>query len=160
MTGLTDNIHLLAPEFALAGLALVVFAIDLVLPAGRKALTPWLTAAGLLGIIALAIAMLWDRQELLYGGLLGVDAFSLFFKVFFLGLGVFIVLISWEYVDRYLENPGEYYGLLVLSILGMNIMVQARELLTAYIALELLSFVLYVLTSHARRDPRSNDGWP
>ena len=157
MTGLTDNIHLLAPEFALAGLALVVFAIDLVLPAGRKALTPWLTAAGLLGVIALAIAMLWDRQELLYGGLLGVDAFSLFFKVFFLGLGVFIVLISWEYVDRYLENPGEYYGLLVLSILGMNIMVQARELLTAYIALELLSFVLYVLTSHARRDPRSNE---
>ena len=157
MTGLTDNIYLLAPEFALAGLALLIFAIDLVLPAGRKAITPWFTAAGLLGIIALSIAMLWDRQELLYGGLLGVDAFSLFFKVFFLGLGVFIVLISWEYVDRYLDNPGEYYGLLALSILGMNIMVQARELLTAYIALELLSFVLYVLTSHARRDPRSNE---
>ena len=157
MTGLTENIHLLAPEFALAGLALAVFAIDLVLPAGRKALTPWFTAAGLLGVIALSIAMLWDRHELLYGGLLGVDAFSLFFKVFFLALGVFIVVMSWEYVDRYLDNPGEFYGLLALSILGMNIMVQARELLTAYIALELLSFALYVLTSHAPRDPRSNE---
>ena len=87
MTGLTDNIHLLAPEFALAGLALVVFAIDLVLPAGRKAVTPWLTAAGLLGVIALAIAMLWDRQELLYGGLLGVDCLLPVFQGVFPGTG-------------------------------------------------------------------------
>lgn len=157
MPGLTENIHLLAPEFALAGLALLVFAVDLVLPEGRKGLIPWLAIGGLLGVIALSIEMLWGRQELLYDGLLGVDAFSLFFKVFFLGLGVFIIFASMEYVDRFLENQGEFYGLLVISLLGMNVMVQARELLTAYIALELLSFSLYVLAAYARSEPKSNE---
>ena len=36
MPGLTANLHLLTPEFALAGLALAVFAADLVVPEGRK----------------------------------------------------------------------------------------------------------------------------
>ena len=40
----------------------------------------------------------------------------------------------------------------------MNVMAQSRELLTAYISLELLSFSLYVLASHARASPRSNEG--
>ena len=55
-----------------------------------------------------------------------------------------------DYVKQFLENPGEFYGLLLFSILGMNVMAQSRELLTAYISLELLSFSLYVMASHAR----------
>ena len=157
MPGLTDNIHLLTPEFALAGLALLVFAVDLALPDDRKGLVPWLSIAGLLGVMAVSLQMLWGRQESLYDGLLGVDAFSLFFKCFFLGLGVLIIFASMEYVDRFLENPGEFYGLLIISILGMSVMVQARELLTAYIALELLSFSLYVLAAYARSEPKSNE---
>ncbi len=157
MNGLTENIGLLTPEFALAGLAFAVFAVDLLLPEGKKQLIPWLSVAGLAGIIALSIAMLWGRQETLYGGLLAVDAFSLFFKVFFLGLGIFIIFCSMEFVERRLENQGEFYGILLLSILGMNIMAQSRELLTAYIALELLSFCLYVLAAYARNEPKSNE---
>ena len=157
MAGLTENIGLLSPEFALTGLALAILAIDLFLPDDKKKLTPWLSAAGLAGIIALSIVMLWGRQETLYGGLLAVDAFSLFFKVFFLGLGLFIIFTSLEFVDQRLENPGEFYALLLLSILGMNVMAQARELLTAYIALELLSFCLYVMAAYARREPKSNE---
>ena len=157
MPELTQNIGLLSPEFALAGLALAILAIDLFLPDDKKKLTPWLSAAGLAGIIALSLSMLWGRQETLYGGLLAVDACSLFFKVFFLGLGILIIFSSMEFVDRRLENPGEFYGLLLLSILGMNVMVQARELLTAWIALELLSFCLYVMASYAKGEPKSNE---
>lgn len=141
----------------MAGLAMGVLAVDLVLPDGKKKLIPWLSAAGLAGIIALSINMLWGRQETLYDGLLAVDAFSLFFKVFFLGLGILIIFSSLEFVNQRLENPGEFYGLLLFSILGMNLMAQARELLTAYIALELLSFCLYVLATYARSEPKSNE---
>ena len=51
MPELTQNIGLLSPEFALAGLALAILAIDLFLPDDKKKLTPWLSAAGLAGII-------------------------------------------------------------------------------------------------------------
>ncbi|MCH7621853.1 MAG: NADH-quinone oxidoreductase subunit N [Chloroflexi bacterium] len=154
---LTENIHLLTPEFALAGLALLVFVVDLLLPEHRKNVLPWLSILGLIGVIALSLKMLWGQTESLYGGLLAVDAYSLFFKVFFLGLGIFIILISFNFVKQFLEHTGEFYGLLLFSILGMNLMAQSRELLTAYISLELLSFSLYVMVAYALRNPKSNE---
>src|SRR5918996_3613577 len=157
MTALTENLYLLTPEFALAGLAFLVFAVDLFLPGDRKDLLGWLSIAGLLGLIVLSLVMLPGQRESLYGGLLAIDDFSLFFKVVFLGLGVFIVFSSIEYVKQHLSHPGEFYGLLLFSILGMNIMAQSRELLTAYIALELLSFSLYIMVAYALGNPKSNE---
>ncbi len=155
---LTANLDLLTPEFALAGLAFLVFAVDLLLPAGKKGLLPWLSIGGLGALIAVSVVMLWGETASLYDGLLAVDDYSLFFKVFFMVMGIFIILSSIDYVNQFLDNPGEFYGLLLFSILGMNVMAQSRELLTAYIALELLSFCLYVLATYARTSPRSNEG--
>ena len=157
MTSLSDNLELLTPEFALAGLAFLVFVIDLFLPEDRKGYLAWVSIAGLLGLIVLSLVMLWGEEESLYNGLLAVDAYSLFFKVFFMGMGVFIILSSMDFVENRLEHRGEFYGLLLFSILGMNMMAQSRELLTAYIALELLSFSLYVLTAYAKDDAKSNE---
>ena len=155
---LTANLDLLTPEFALAGLAFLVFVIDLVLPESRKNLLGWISVAGLVALIPVSVIMLWDHDETLYNGLLAVDDFSLWFKVLFLGIGVFIILSSMDFVNDHLENKGEFYGIVLFSILGMNIMAQSRELLTAYIALELLSFSLYVLAAYARNSPKSNEG--
>ena len=155
---LTANLELLTPEFALAGLAFLVFVIDLVLPEGRKNLLGWLSIAGLIAVIVVSIFMLWDHDESLYNGLLAIDAFSLWFKVLFMGIGVFIILSSMDFVNEHLEHKGEYYGILLFSILGMNVMAQSRELLTAYIALELLSFSLYVLAAYAKDSAKSNEG--
>ena len=52
-----------------------------------------------------------------------------------------------------LRNPGEYYALLVLSTIGAIYMAAARELLTAYIGLEILSFSLYILVSYSKHEP-------
>ena len=158
MTSLSDNLVLLTPEFALAGLAFLVFAADLLLPEGRKVYLAWLSMAGLIALMLVSILMLWDEQESLYDGLLAVDDFSLFFKILFMGIGVFIVLSSMDFVDKRLKHQGEFYGLLLFSILGMNVMAQSRELLTAYIALELLSFSLYVMAAYAKDSAKSNEG--
>lgn len=157
MNGLTENLQLLTPEFALASLALLVFFVDLFLPEDRKELLGGLAILGLIGIIILSVWMLAGENESLYGGLLAVDRFSLFFKVLFLGMGIFIILSSIDYVKQHLHHAGEFYGLLLFSILGMNLMAQSRELLTAYISLELLSFSLYVMVSYALGNPKSNE---
>ena len=155
---LTANLHLLTPEFALAGFAFVIFALDLLLPEDRKDLLGWLSVLGLIGLVVLSLLMLRGEQASLYNGLLAVDEYSLFFKVFFSGIGIFIILSSIDYVKKYLNHPGEFYGLLLFSILGMNLMAMSRELLTAYISLELLSFSLYVMVAYALGSPRSNEG--
>jgi len=157
VTGLTENIHLLTPEFALAGLALLVFIIDLFLPQSRKDLLGYVSVLGLMGLIVLSVLMLSGETESLYGGLLAIDAYSLFFKIVFFVMGIFIILSSIEFVKQHLNHAGEFYGLLLFSILGMNLMAESRELLTAYISLELLSFSLYVLVAYALGNAKSNE---
>ncbi len=154
---LTSDLHLLLPEFLLAALAFLVFAVDLVLPESKKHHMAWLSVAGLVGLLALSLALLWGEDKSMYGGLLKVDAYALFFKSFFLILGIFVILSSVDYVKKHLDHPGEYYGLVLFAVLAMNVMSASQELLTAYIALELMSFSFYILVSHDRYNPRSNE---
>ena len=62
MSPLSDNLALLTPEFAMAGLAFLVFALDLFLPEGRKNLLAFVSMAGLVVLIVLSLVMLWDED--------------------------------------------------------------------------------------------------
>ena len=151
------DFSLLLPEFLLAGLGFLVLGADLVTAnARRNAVTAGVAGLGMVAVAAFTVLYLWSEpQQLLFDGLYSVDHFALFFKGFFLIAGVVAVLISVEYVGKKLSHPGEYYSLLVFSILGAVIMASAGELLTAYIGIELLSFSLYVLVALARGDGRT-----
>ncbi|SVD18353.1 uncharacterized protein METZ01_LOCUS371207, partial [marine metagenome] len=74
-----------------------------------------------------------------------------------MAIGGVIILGSIHYVDRYLTHPGEYYAILLLSVLAMMMMAASGELLTAYLSLELLSFCLYILSGFALHDKKSNE---
>lgn len=153
------DFSLLLPEMLLAGLGFLVLIVDLVLPQERperrnKAVAA-VAVAGMAAVAAMAIATAPDRTESVYGGLLFIDAYALLFKALFLGVGIAVVLMSVEYVGRVIRHPGEFYGLIVFAVLGANLMASAGELLTAYIALELLSFCLFVLVGLTRGDRRS-----
>ncbi len=151
------NFMLFLPEFLITGAAFGVLGIDLFLSRERKAYLPWLSLAGLAAVFVVSLSYLWGKDTNLYDGLFLIDNFSLFFKAFFLVLGALVVLVSVDYVKQHLSHPGEYYGILMFSILGMMLMAASGELLTAYISLELLSFSLYVLVSYGRNNPKSNE---
>jgi NADH-quinone oxidoreductase subunit N len=150
---------LLIPEFLLAAWAAVVVAVDLFIPRGSRFRVPnlvgWVAAAGVLA--AGVISLFYIDHDESFGGLLAVDDYTTFFRVFFCLVTFFTILASMRYVDQSLSNPGEYYGLLVISTIGAIYMAAARELLTAYISLELLSFSLYVLAGWSRTDLRSSE---
>ena len=144
------NFWLFSPEFALTGAAFAVLGVDLLLPREKKDYLPALSIVGLVAVLVLSLWYLWGKDENLYDGLFLIDDFSLFFKGFFLVLGILVVLVSVDYVRQHLSRPGEYYGILLFSVLAMMLMAASGELLTAYISLELLSFSLYVLVSYGR----------
>ena len=154
---MTENLHLLMPELFLAMLAVVVLVADLFLPDDRKIYLPWLAVLGLIGLIVLSLNLLWNTDLMLYGGLISLDNFSLFFKCVFLVLGIIVILASMDFVSRWLRSPGEYYSIVLFSILGMILMVEAQELLTAYIAIELMAFGFYVLVAFGRNNRKSNE---
>lgn len=152
-----NDFTLLAPEFLVTGLAFLILTVDLFLKPDRQFILAGLAIVGLAAIAAFAIPFLWDKDDSLYQGLILVDGYALFFKAFFLILGGVTVIASFDYVKRHLEHPGEYYGILIFTVLAMMLMAASGELLTAYISLELLSFGLYVLVSYDRYNPKSNE---
>ena len=150
------NYGLFLPEFLLVGLTFLVLGVDLFLPKERKGVTAWLSAAGLLVVAASALTLRGTSQSL-FGGIFLVDDYAIFFKFFFPLIAVFICLISTDYVKKYLNYAGEYYGFILFATLAMMLMAASGELLTAYISLELLSFGLYVLTAYAKHNAKSNE---
>jgi NADH-quinone oxidoreductase subunit N len=155
-----NDFTLLLPEFMLAALALLVLGAGLLLSGRRQHLLSYVSAFGLAGLAGLAgfsLVLIWGESVSLYGGQLWIDSYALFFKGFFLVLGVLVVLSGVEYVRKHVEHQGEYYGILLFTLLAMMLMAASGELLTAYIALELLSVGFYVLVASGRYNPRSGE---
>src|SRR3972149_12015695 len=120
---------LLTPEFMLAGLAVLVAAVDLFLGDRlRRDYIPYLSAAGL--ATTLGVSLAWVNKESNFAGLIQVDNFTSFFRVFFIGITFFVTLASAHFVRGRLRHAGEYYALLILSTIGAIYMAAARELLT------------------------------
>jgi NADH-quinone oxidoreductase subunit N len=157
MNDLNLDYSLLVPEIILAFLALAVVTIDLFMPRERRGnILPTITAAGLAGVFV--ISLLWIDTEEEFAGLIRVDNYTTFFRCFFTGTAFVVTILSAQFVREKLRNPGEYYAFLLISTVGAIYMAAARELLTAYLSLELLSFCLYTLVSWAKHDARSNEG--
>ncbi len=65
-------------------------------------------------------------------------------------VGVLTMLLSSEVVERENLPAGEYYALTLFAIVGMMMMAAATDLLVIFIALEIFSLAVYVLTGIRR----------
>jgi NADH-quinone oxidoreductase subunit N len=148
------NLGLLAPELTLAGFAILVILLDLVVP--RKG---WLAVVSIIGIVVaagFAITMWGGSSQALFNNMLAVDNFALFFKLLLLSIAFLVILASVDYVTKFARFQGEYYALVLLSALGMMLMAATTELISIYIALELASISLYALAGFLK-DPKSTE---
>src|SRR5919199_603869 len=146
---------LIAPEFIVLATIFISWTLDLMLPRPLKHWIGWVSVVGCVAAIVGAV-LLWGARTS-FAGVLRIDEFAVFFKVVFLCMAIGVSLISMEFADRFLPQPGEYFGLVLTGTLGMMFMASANELLTAYISLELLSFSSYVLVSYAKTNLKSNE---
>ena len=78
----------------------------------------------------------------------------------FLIAGYVTVLLSSNYISEGDYWEGEYYLLLVSSVLGMTVMASARDLITIFVALELLSIPAYLLAGWRKRELTGNEAGP
>ena len=116
---------------------------------------------GVLGVIGLmfgglAAALLWDRNVEGFG-VIAADNFGLFVTIVLVIVGVLTIMFSSQVLERDGIPAGEYYALVLFSIVGMIMMATATDLLVVFIALEVLSLSVYVLTA-IRRDHPGNRG--
>jgi NADH-quinone oxidoreductase subunit N len=155
----TIDWHAIAPELVLIVGINVVLASDLLVDESRKWATASLTGFVLLGasIPLVTLAVTGDGARELFGGRYVVDNFSLILKALFLLTGYVVVLLSQNELEEGGYYQGEYYVLLLCSVLGMVMMSSSRDLVSVFIALELLSIPAYMLAAWRKRDGRSNE---
>jgi len=150
--------HAVAPELTLLAFGALVTVMDIVwLERGRRLTSSVASIALLVTMIPIITLALDGEDRVMFGGAFVVDNYALVMKAMFLLAGYVVVLLSTNYVAEgdYWEN--EYYGLLLSSILGMVLMASARDLITVFVALELLSIPAYMLASWRKRDLKSNE---
>ena len=155
--------HALAPELTLLAVGALVTLIDVVfLEKGRK-ISPTIASLGLLTVLIPIVTLAVDgvasnpRQAFAGSDIYVVDGYSLILKALFILIGYMIVLMSTNYIAEGDYWESEYYGMLISSLLGMVVMASARDLVTVFVALELLSIPAYLMATWRKRDIRSNE---
>jgi NADH-quinone oxidoreductase subunit N len=150
----------LGAEVILTLTALVALTLDLV-SVRRAEMTVRSRTIGTAAVVGLlaSILPLWQQfngpRTVLLGGTLAVDDLIIFFKLVIVALAVITVLISMDYdVGRHV---GEYYAVLLFGAVGMMLLISAEELITIFVALELTSVSLYILTAFHKGELRSQE---
>ncbi len=149
----------LSPEIAIAATAVVVLLADLWLPRERKF---WAAIIAVIGttfaavpLVVMALSPVGVR--ILFDGSYVVDPFALVMKGVFLMAGYVVLLMSFSYVESARYYQGEYYFLLLLSILGSLVLASGRDLITLFIGIELVATPMYVLSGFRKGDLKSNE---
>jgi NADH-quinone oxidoreductase subunit N len=114
-----------------------------------------LGVVGLLGA-AFATFLLWNHNASSFG-LVSADNFGLFVTATLLVVGLLSLAISGPTVERERLPGGEYYALMMFATAGMILMATATDLLVIFLALEVMSLAVYVLTGIRRDSPRSSE---
>lgn len=147
------DFYVLLPLIILVVWACALLLGDLFIPKDRKWLTALLAALGLALALGFTLSQL-GLENTGFRDMVVVDGFSVFVNALLLLSGLLGVALAYGYVRRMGIDRGEYYTLLLFSVSGMMLMAQAADLITVFLALELLSLPLYVLSAFAR--PRAD----
>jgi len=152
------------PILLTLALAIVVLALDMLSLSERKTWLAFVAAAGFAGIavvllyqasfhgLSLAGAPEWVNSVLV------VDGLSAAFQVLVLLAGAIVCLMAVEYVARQVKHfQGEFFALIAVAVGGIMLAVSAKELLTLYLSIELVSLSSYILVGYVRGDKPSSE---
>ena len=144
-----DLSYPLVPELALFALAVVVLLCGLVWEGGPR--VGWIALVGLLGVFGLTFGV--EEGTSLFGGTFVLDSLAIFAKRIFVASAALSLLgsLTLEH-PAFARRSGEYHFALLTSLLGMLVLASARELVLLFVAFELMSIPLFVMTGFMKRD--------
>jgi NADH-quinone oxidoreductase subunit N len=144
------------PETILEVVSLLVLVVDLGWLRKRTQAARMATACAL-GVLGCALAMVWLAAHPMAAGIAG-DALVATPLVAAAQIGILLLtalVLLLSVNAEFSRNPGEYVAIVMLGATGMLLVTAARDLLVIFVALELLSLSLYVLTAFAKRSAQS-----
>ncbi|MSY42962.1 MAG: NADH-quinone oxidoreductase subunit NuoN [Actinobacteria bacterium] len=143
----------------LAGGIVLLVLLDLFVADAKKWILTPLASFIVLGafIPVLTLALSDGGVRSLFDDRYMVDNFSLVMKGLFLLSGYVVILLTADHLREGDYYQGEYWFLLLTSLLGMVMMASSRDLVSIFVSLELLSIPAYMMAAWRKRDLRSNE---
>jgi len=164
------DLQLIAPELIITLVACLALVMEVILPYKLSKWTAWFSLAGIaLALVSLAaqftaLGGTFDLSALqslngvdAFFGMVRIDGFALLFKAVFLFAAALAIGISTRYLDIEREQHGEYYALILFATVGMMFLASGYDLISLYIALELMALTFYVLVAFTKRQKPSNE---
>lgn len=90
-------------------------------------------------------------------GMVVLDYFSSFFFLVVLVSALLVLLAGYRYLEDEEIHYSEYYSILLTAVFGMMCLAVTLELVTVFVALEIMSLAVYVLVGMRRFDKLSNE---
>lgn len=142
------------PELILSGTAIILLIASLFTKKGT--FVSWFSIFGILTSLYFVVAAWNVGTPPLFHGLLILDKPAMFFKLIFAVTALFVIIFSQRSNELTSDHP-EYYSLIVGSVLGMNLLAEANNLLSIYLALEFVSLVSFILVGFVKGSVRSSE---
>jgi NADH-quinone oxidoreductase subunit N len=156
LPGAVDYLRFL-PEIVLSIFGIVIMLLEAMMRPGEKRSS--LGAFALVGLVVAFLANLWaaGNKGAAFSDMIVVDEYGSFFRGLVLVVGFLCVLASFSYLQRENAQTGEYYALILFSIVGQCVLVVAADLIMVFIGLEISSIATYILAGFLRDDRRNNE---
>ena len=151
-----DYVRIL-PELVLSAFGIVVMVLDPLVDEEKSQKTLGLIA--FVGTLAALISTWYMAQSpgLAFSNTVRIDSFSIFFTFLVIAIAAVVILSSFEYMAVQRIRAGEYYALILFSVVGMVLMSSAIELVMIFIGLEISSISTYILAGFRRNEASSSE---
>jgi NADH-quinone oxidoreductase subunit N len=150
---------LLSPELLLTAAGLLVLSIAVFVEKAKEEFLAFLTLISVVATIGLLafLSGYHGRSTPILAGMFVLDNFAVFFKLLMLVSIALTVLASIQFVGRTPYPAGEYYALLLFTGVGMLFMVSGNNLVSIYVALELMALSSYILAGYFKGEIKSTE---
>ena len=145
------------PEILLLVLAGLIMVFDAFWSDDKRRSLGWVTAGGLVLILILGLVLATPQgsNELHWGDMIRHDWIGFGFKMIFIFGAAITALFAMDV--KGLGDRGEFYLLLLVSTMGMNLMATSADLIMLYLAIETTSIPMYILGGFFKGDDKSTD---
>ncbi len=141
------------PELTLVVTGVVGLLYEAIAPRPERLAHLLLSLSGLVLAAAFSVRLwTWTGPAFVMGNAIWVDRFTVVALLLLIAIAAVGVLLGTHYFARAGdEDPGEFYPLVLFATSGMTLIAAAADLIVVFLALEILSLSLYVLTGLSRR---------
>jgi NADH-quinone oxidoreductase subunit N len=147
----------ICPELVLAGLALLLLVLELLLPRQGRAAIPAIAIGGLL-VVFVGLGLNLNTPFLdqdTFARLLHHSDGGQFMRMFFLLTAVLVCLLASVTLHRQAVPKVEFYHLVVVVTAALMLLVQSNHFVMFFVALETVAVGFYVLVSYFRTSAAS-----